>query len=459
MLVIAILVVCCRADDCTAHCEHWSSEDMDVDLTFVPCLFGVLDLRVATATSVLHLTSEPPVATCGSSGSGSQLSLVAQTTDGLATTLIFTYAESASLVCDSALRQSTTDASLQLLGFSVILGSGEVGTWEMGLSAAQTACESAPVNTNSNDVPVCYSNQGAEYPLRGTSDSSIVKRLGWRATVLFDVNSANVTLWLNNTQFLQQLAQFRCNFNFNTALLQIYDNANQNWALSWTYQGATSCEDLISQLRNGAEPAPDVESAVVVLVGDQVYSWEREISSVPLSDRQIVCGAPSASPMPNRQREPIVPFVQCLSVPKTGPCQAIFGYFNPNTETIELSPESSANQLVPDQWLTHSMIPSSFLPGQHNDSVFVEFPCSKRGRPNVAWKLRTPIRADFAELLESTECSSGCKSDLFYWLTHCSGAIVPDLDGLPLNNDDTVDVMRCAKTDSAIHPSCNVDTQ
>lgn len=482
-LAVAVAVFVCvaaAAQDCTAHCKQWSDAQGAVRFQFTPCSLAVQSLHIEYASgTVVEGSGANSVAECTASGSGTQLSVAVPTARGDAQ-LVWIYADSdADMVCQVSLRGAGTDAQLTLLGFSVTAPDAPLLSWP-GASIHTAHCPALveadiAVATQDTSVfsaalsyPACYSNAGSRYLLRGTTDTTATLWLEWRFETLWDGAVSGVRLLADNTAVDASQAQLSCAFNLGTALLQIFDAATNRWALAWTYRTYPSCDALISALVGGADDVPAVESAVLIRVSDQLYSWERDSdeqqTTTRLSDRQVACSQPTPSLVPSASQppvpsvepmRPVQPFVECVSVGHPGPCVAEFGYYNPNSWAVSLEPHTTANQLLRDHNLQHSALPSVFQPGVHNSTLRVEYACNHRGRPSISWKLRTPVPTELAELLEDESCSHDCRSDLVYSINECSGlfASAPDHDDA-LNNGDTTDVMRCARTDPRSSRTC-----
>ena len=468
----AVLVVCAVATppsvDCTIHCKQWDSGRGTVLFQFVPCNLSISDLHISYADGTVLEGASAAVssAECASSGSGVQLTVSVPTAGGSQAQLTWNYAQRDAATTCATLRTQGTDTTLTLLGFTVTGPGTPLLSWTAAAPIHRASCQQllvadAVYSATALPQPVCYSNGGARYLLRGSTTPDAALWLEWRFASRLDGSVEWVEMRANATALNATAAGFKCVYNLGTALVQVYDSITNRWALSWTYRSTyPSCDALIAALIGGADVPPTVESAIVLLVGDQFYAWERDSSegetTTPLSHRQIACPgvAPSASVPPvvvvSNATRPVQPFVQCLTVGAPGPCVARFGYYNPNSWPVALAPHTEQNQLVRDKIVVHSPLPSIFLPGIHNDTLRVEYPCNNRGLPSLSWKLRTPVPVELAALLEDDTCSRGCRSDLIYQLDECSGVWLASPTGDDddaFNTDDRIAVMRCARTD------------
>ena len=463
VVLLAALAVVARATDqhCAPQCHAIVGDRLELAFVYTPCTHEFTHvLAHDTVNNGTWTSAAATRVTCSESGSGA--ALIAFFKWG---SISWMYEESNACV---ALRTATTDAQLTFIATSALidgrtyamdapLSSSAVDCVQSGIALLLPAVQAAPVG--------CWSGDAV---MRGTQ-RLVVQLLSWSFNVATS-GALSVSIALNDSVVVDTLApQLVCRTNLGTTLLQVADADAGQWALSWTYRSYASCDDLYAAVRVGADEPPAVESAVVVVPGDQIYSWERDADeqqvTTALSDRQVVCQSvpsPTLAPQPSfvpsgQVARPVVPFVQCVTTPATrGRCRAVLGYVNPNSWAVTLTPDTEANQLVRSFFVDHSPLPAQFEPGRHNNSLWVEYPCSSTGRPHLSWKLRTPVPVELAVQLDTNECARGCRPDLIHWMDQCSAlaaAHAPATDGA------TRPVVRCARTDPAAHPECEDDNE
>ena len=302
-LVLLFAALALATPDCTQQCKQWASVEGDVSLEFTPCTLGIDNLRVAydDGTVVESFVSIASTYQCGKSGSGTQLTVSVPTVRGTAQ-LSWSYAERDSdLLCSTLLRGGNTDSKLVLLGFAVTVPGSPLLSWGSGAKIALSTCPVAHQRSSRQvyaallSQPNCYTNQGSRYTLTGTTNSAVSVLLLWSFQTLLDGTVDSATIRLDSTDIPSATPAFQCTYNLGTALVQFYDGDTHNWAVSWTYRSYASCDAVLQAIAAGTDVIPDVESAVVVVPGDQTYSWQRDPGTVAFSTNQVDCPSPSPS--------------------------------------------------------------------------------------------------------------------------------------------------------------------
>ncbi len=455
---------------CSVPCEVTVHVD-----DFIPCsLSAPSGVSVTFGDDWVESNGALEMQTCEASGSGTEL--VLRSPDGFQ--LAWTY--TTAFTCDTTLRTSTMDAGLSGLALSVVTSNGAIGSWPGAtLTSGSAAC--MPVSTGLiSDLLRCYANEGDPYTLRGVSDTTQTLQLNWEmvasTTVVDDVQLA----LSSGTTLVGQTPQIVCNHNVGRTLVQVLD-ATSKWALTWTWDIFSGCAEALSAIASSIDPVPSTESVVVIIDGDQTYSWERDVTeqqmTPALSDREVSCAEaspqpsalpsassspqPSASSSPSLSILPVTPFVDCLSAPEGDLCALSFGYYNPNAIAILLPYNSPANQLVCSQHLEidQGAIPTLFETGMHNNTFRVRFVCGTRGLPAPAWKLRTRVLTEVADQLAENGCSQGCAADLRYLVEVCAQLGEPVWTD-DYNGSDTQPVLRCARGRGVgQHPECPLQAE
>lgn len=460
VLLAAVAVASAFDGHCTPQCHSIVGDRLELTFAYTPCTHEFTHVLAHDTVNNGTWTSNAATrVTCSESGSGA--ALIALFKWGA---ISWTYEESDAC---GALRTTTTDAQLIRIATSALID-GRTYALDASLSSSTVNCGNALLLPAVQSTPVgCWSGDAV---MRGTQ-RAVVQLLSWSFNVATS-GALGVSIALNDSFVANTLApQLVCRTNLGTTLLQVADADAGQWALSWTYRSYASCDDLYAAVRVGADEPPAVESAVVVVPGDQIYSWERDADeqqvTTALSDRQVACQpmpsatlAPQPSFVPSGQvARPVVPFVQCVTTPTTrGRCRAVLGYVNPNSWAVTLTPDTEDNQLVRSFFVDHSPLPAQFEPGRHNNSLWLEYPCSSTGRPHLSWKLRTPVPVELAVQLDTNECARGCRPDLVHWMDQCSMLAIVPAPAMPVDGP-TRPVVRCARTDPATYPECEDDNE
>lgn len=471
LLLLALCVVASHAAaSCDPQCTRWSSDVFTAQALYIPCNLAVTGLHVIAGADEYH-QSGASSSECTASGSGTQLTITVPTGEApSAAVLVWTYADgNETLVCDHALRSAAAAAvaDLRLLGFSISVQSGMLHAWEHG----GESCPAAVVVVRPEPLaePQCYTNEGAPSVLQGVTNASETRRVSWRFATRLGGNAQNVSIRVGNSTLSSSTAVFSCTHNLGTSRLRLSDGVTGLWALSWNYNTYASCDEVWQSLVDGSDDAPLVESVVVVVPGDQVYSWVRDRKNgttvtTKLSDREVDCFAAAAAPVPVPSTAPVVlgdatlpitPVVNCFSRAPSGPCVVWFGYYNPNNRTIRLPRGTDANQVVRGR----GEAPEYFAPGWHNYTLRTEFACGKSGFPGASWKLRTSVPAEVASRVGDNRCADACSHDSAYDVLLCSGMYVDAWLGSPMNGggggDSREQVLQCARSVAHVSmPAC-----
>lgn len=455
--LLAVFAVLVFAEfDCTEYCAQLNNDDITVEFKFTPCSLSLTDVSIVHIAddSVDTWDSVPSTMQCGQSGSGTSLHINVNTNNGIAA-FVWTYAEGdINSICDSALRTGSMDSGLTLIGFSIRTPNSLVATWSTAsLFSAATQCD--VVVDSVVESLVCFSNLPGHATLLDVNDNSITKELKWSFSTQFSA-ATDVVIEFDSILLDTINSQLRCIYNIDRAVFQLYDAAYNEWAISWVYVTYASCEELMSAITLGTDDTPFSELITVYIGENYTYTMVKEHNVVRFSDRQVDCDGPDSEPIQidddyDEQYDddvvivaehPIVPILECMTISQPGACIAVFGYFNPNSYSVRIDAHTDYNEIVSAGTASEVVLPSIFVSGRHTNTVQIAYPCSNNGKPNIAWKIHTPLPLEIATSMVDLSCSDECRINVQYDIFHCMFGINLTYASVV---EDALPIVRCAR--------------